>query len=772
MPLKEHPDYKEEVERLEFTKNAIQKTIEVIDKNKQIYKEGIREAFENLDYLDSSQSYITILTNSKFIDLDDKTRERLVQVRKKPYFGRIDFRTKGSQEAEKIYLGKAPLYRNNDNKPLIVDWRAPIANVYYEGRLGEMSYETPTGPVEGDLELKRQYTIEDGELENILDIDITTTDVFLQASLEAGADSRLKDIASTIQAEQNRIIRADIEKPLIVQGVAGSGKTTIALHRIAYLIYTYEENFLPENFMIIAPNNLFLNYISEVLPELGVERVKQTTFVDLIYELIGKKFKMISPDEKLVLFINEGTGKEDEHNQAMLKWASSFKGSMVFKAILDRYINDLEQSFAPQEDFSLGEYPILNAGEIKNIFISEYDFLPLYKRIKEVKKVLSHKLKSSKEKIFEEIKKDYEERIDTARARYGDSEQRRTKVVELMDAREEKLESLQKAARTLVNKYMAKFPKQDLFFYYKELLTKEKNLSKYAEGSLEQEKIIFICDYSAKLLNKKQFEIEDSAGLLYLQARIFGFKEKLETNTVVIDEAQDFSNFQLYALKDVLNTSRFTILGDLSQGVYSYRGTGDWQDVIHDVFEEDCNYRTLRQSYRTTIEIMNLANEVIKKWNDTESILARPVIRHGEKPQLVKCNSLGEIIQFVKTQVKELNQQGLKSIALICKTLDECKKVKKHLSKDKSLEAEMLTGKEDNYQGGVVILPSYLAKGLEFDAVFITGAESEYTQNELDIKLLYVAMTRAHHKLYILQVGNTIPILSDISSEYYREGTR
>lgn len=161
MPLKEHPAYQKERERLDFTKKAIQNTIEVIDKNKQNYQEGIREAFENLDYLDSSQSYITILTNSKFIELDDKTKERLVKVKKKPYFGRIDFVNKGSQKAEKVYLGKAPLYRSNDNKPLIVDWRAPIANVYYEGRLGEMSYETPTGPVDGELVLKRQYTIED-----------------------------------------------------------------------------------------------------------------------------------------------------------------------------------------------------------------------------------------------------------------------------------------------------------------------------------------------------------------------------------------------------------------------------------------------------------------------------------------------------------------------------------------------------------------------------------------------------------------------------------
>lgn len=175
MAVKNHPDYKDEAKRLQFTRQAINNTIELIDKNKQDFQKNIREAFENLDYLDSSQSYITILTNSKFIELDDKTRWKLVNIQNKPYFGRIDFKNNGHKKSEEIYLSKAPLYRSNHDKPLIVDWRAPIANVYYEGRLGEMSYETPTGTVNGELVLKRQYTISDGELEHILDIDLTTS---------------------------------------------------------------------------------------------------------------------------------------------------------------------------------------------------------------------------------------------------------------------------------------------------------------------------------------------------------------------------------------------------------------------------------------------------------------------------------------------------------------------------------------------------------------------------------------------------------------------
>ena len=542
MAVKKHPDYHEEAERLEFTKQAIVNTIELIDQNRQDYQKNIRVAFENLDYLDSSQSYITILTNSKFIELDERTREKLVNIRKKPYFGRVDFKNNGHQKAERIYLGKAPLYRNNHDKPLIVDWRAPIANVYYEGRLGEMSYETPTGTVKGELVLKRQYTISDGELEHILDIDLTTTDTFLQSSLKVEADNRLKDIAATIQAEQNRIIRADLDLPLIVQGVAGSGKTTIALHRIAYLIYTYEKDFIPENFMIIAPNKLFLNYISEVLPELGVERVNQTTFIDLIYQLIGKKYKLASLDEKLMSLINEGS---DHEKAALLKRASAFKGSLEFKEIIDDYVDDLEQDFVPREDFNLGVYTILTSGDIYNIFTGNYPYLPLYMRIKELKKLLSSKLKLASEKIYERLAQEYEMQLDRVRANMTDGEEKSKRLVKLIDAKHNKLAHLQKEAKTVVNAYLARFPRQDLFTYYRNLVANEGNLARYAGGRLDKEEIAFICNHSAKLLDQKQFEIEDSAGLSYLQYRLFGFAEKMEVSNVVIDEAQDSSIFQL-----------------------------------------------------------------------------------------------------------------------------------------------------------------------------------------------------------------------------------
>lgn len=238
----------------------------------------------------------------------------------------------------------------------------------------------------------------------------------------------------------------------------------------------------------------------------------------------------------------------------------------------------------------------------------------------------------------------------------------------------------------------------------------------------------------------------------------------MDIEHVVIDEAQDFSIFQVYALKEIMGTGRFTIFGDLAQGIHSYRGINDWGAVAKEVFPEGSNYLTLEQSYRTTIEIMNTANEVIKKYLPPGVALAKPVIRHGEKPDIKQFCSAEEITGAVKKQIKKLQTGGYKSISLICKSMDECKRVKKYFDKDGGISARILTGEEVEYSGGVMLVPSYVAKGLEFDVVFIINIEDVYSSEDIDVKLLYVAMTRAMHKLYVYYKGNTITLLDGIGS--------
>jgi DNA helicase-2/ATP-dependent DNA helicase PcrA len=764
MNVNKHPDYKEEVNHLEQTKHYIELVIDSSEKNADDYKSNIKQAYEELDFLDSSQSYINILTNSKFLEVTERDFHLLKRNRDKPYFCRVDFKSEHSSEAEPLYIGKTSLYRRDDQQPIIVDWRSPIANVYYEGRIGPVSYRTEKGIATGELSLKRQYTIENGTLANFQDIDITARDELLQESLGTSKDNRLKDIVSTIQAEQNRIIRADMNRPLIVQGVAGSGKTTIALHRIAYFIYTYAERFDPDEFMILAPNRLFINYISEVLPELGVEKVKQTTFSDFATELIGKKYKL-QPDIKLLQFINKNDSELE-----LLKWQSFFKGSLAFKEILDRYIQDITKRFLITEDFKLGEYVLYSKEDIHQLLLADYAYLPIYKRVDSIKKILSNHLKTKKKEILHQVEESYDEQIDHAFDTMMDLTKRKKQVVKLMDEKEERLQQLTKESRTLVKLYMDTFPKENLLDFYRELMCTDELFRSYTHEQLSSDQINYIVEYSRNLLDQNKVEREDLAALLYLQHHIFGMKDKVKIKTVVIDEAQDFSVFQLYALKTLLNTELFTILGDLSQGIHSYRGITDWKQVNEEVFPSgNCQYMTLKQSYRTTIEIMDLANQIIQQSQNGGIVLAEPVVRHGPKPVWTEIRDTQNWTSSLLSQVQELKQKGFQSIAIIGKSMEECKNIKKTLDNKTPFSMSLLSGEEDMGNIDIVIVPSYIAKGLEFDAVFIVAIDDQFTHDELDIKLLYVAMTRPLHQLYIYSKRGRISPLQDTDPIFYNK---
>lgn len=749
MSLREHPDYLSEEKRLKDTVEYIENIISSYDKNKNQHKEEIKEAYKNLDPTESSQSYVSIMLHTRLLDEFERNYERYLKANEKPYFARIDFKEEGKSTLENLYIGKMAIHRDDWDIPMVLDWRSPLASIYYDGRLGHVTYLNDLDEtMSGEMLLKRQYTIENKKLLDYMDIDVTSSDTFLQASLGENKDNRLKDIVSTIQSEQNAIIRADINRPLIVQGVAGSGKTTIALHRISYLIYKYAKSFIPEQFMIIAPNRLFLNYISDVLPELGADSVKQTTYEDYSFELIGNKYKLTDSTTKLTSIINKNEEKVD-YNPLVIK-TSAFKGSLSFKNIVVRYVADIEKNFVPNEDFKLEGYTLMSVKEIKNLLLLEYKHLPLYKRFEQLEKHLKHRIESDKDKIFNEIKLSYDSKIDVIRKNEPDTEERRLVIVDLLNIRDAVMAKVKKNIKTCVKDYMKQFVKRDLFDYYKELFTVEDNLEKYSLGKLNQELASFVKQYTIDILNKNMVELEDLAPLLYIKHRIIGFNNTVDIKFVVIDEAQDFSLFQFFTLRKILNTDFFTILGDLSQGIHSYRSIKNWDVVLNKIFEsKDSQYLTLEQSYRTTIEIMDLANEIIKLIPYEGLVLAKPVVRHGEKPVITKLKSKKEIIKETEKKILELKDEGYKSVALIGKTLEECKTLHKELTKNKELSIKLLEGKEEQYDNPIVVVPSYLSKGLEFDAVIIINIDEIYNQEEIDIKLLYVAMTRAQHRLYI-----------------------
>ncbi|MDF2989144.1 MAG: helicase, superfamily, partial [Eubacterium sp.] len=749
MSAANHPAYKEELERCRYTLDYVEKSLErALEKRAKIGSEleNVKKHMSG----DSSADYTSIMVNTLIHDTLALKVRNLYTARNKPYFARVDFQETGIDKTENLYIGKMSLARDEDQEIIIVDWRAPIANLYYEGRLGNSSYDCPDGTIEGDLLLKRQFAINDGKLEEIFDIDITTNDEFLQTYLGANAENRLKEIVSTIQEEQNRIVRAPMWKPLIVQGVAGSGKTTIALHRIAYLIYTFEKTFEPENFMIIAPNRLFLNYISEVLPELGVERVKQTTFEDFGMELIGKKFKLTDANDKLNMFVNHNTtGQQAAHNDKV-RDASVLKTSMHFKDIIDKYIEKIERNFIPKQDFMLGTKVIYTYDEINKLFLTQYGMWPIAQRMNEIKKSLTTGLKTSKQQFISQIEAECDKKVAMARIKISDETERQKFVREAFDKRDRVIEKIEKVSKTLVKEYVESLPKLSPYQYYLDLMEDSEAFCELAGKYASRETCEFARKYTLDILNSKQLELEDLAPIIYLKYKIYGMDEKVPVKHIVIDEAQDFSAFQFFVLKKIVKDSSFTILGDLCQGIHSYRGVRKWEEIVEDVFEgKKCEFLTLEQSYRTTVEIMEAANNVMGKLESLAMFRGKPVIRHGEPVRYIPKASFDECAEDISKIIKESQKQGHRTIAVICKTMEECQQILPFLKKEHK-DISLITGNEKEYKSGIVIVPSYLSKGLEFDVVLLSNVNREnYSEGELDIKLLYVAMTRPLHKLFI-----------------------
>ncbi|MCA1061851.1 RNA polymerase recycling motor HelD [Rossellomorea sp. AcN35-11] len=735
-----HPDYSTETERLEFTKRYIDVVINTSRTSKEKYKENMEKAFGDIDWGESSAAYIDILTNSSFFEMSKEELESLTKAKTKPYFARIDFQHKDSDRVEKHYIGKTSLYQRENQEQIIVDWRSPIANLYYEGRIGNVSYDAEDEKYEGDLSLKRQYMIEDGLLEEIRDIDLTTTDELLQDSLAKSSSNRLTEIISTIQEEQNRIIRADLNKPIIVQGAAGSGKTTIALHRISYFIYHYKQHFDPKQLMILAPSNLFIDYISEALPELGVERVRQTTFTDYVMTCLEKELTLIE-DNKLIKLIEAHDGDVET-----VSWISGFKGSKTFRRILDDYIEEIEQRFYTSKDFYVDKYKLYTARRFTHLFKEEYTYMPIYRRMEKLKSLLQSYVRQNKKQMVEKVEKFFDERIETALFERSKAGNRKDYVSKALDKKSERVSEIKKAIRTSVGAYMKQFEKKNLDHYFIELFSDPERLASYSKGDLSLKQAEQLCDYTLKYAKKKQYEVEDLAILLYLQSHLYGIDKFYKAKNIVIDEAQDYSYLQLYSLKRALETDMFTLVGDLAQGIHSYRGLQSWDPVYRDVFPR-ATYTELQKSYRTTIEIMEEANALLNLL-PYDFPKVNPVVRHGDAPTYEEFKELEELASIIEGSVGIGRGEGFQTFAVIGKSMKDCLKISKILQQRNPGEVKLLEEQESIPKDQIVVVPSYLSKGLEFDVVMIVAVDEAFNPgNELDIKLQYVAMTRPLHKL-------------------------
>lgn len=656
-----------------------------------------------------------------------------------PYFARIDFKADDEISGERIYIGKTNVFDENSNIA-VADWRAPISSIYYDGKIGRTQYECPEGIIKGELSLKRQYTIENAQLIDYNDIDITTNDQLLQDCLNENSDVRLKNIVSTIQSEQNKIIRANMFKPLIVQGVAGSGKTTVALHRIAYLVYTYEKNFNPEEFLIIAPNKFFLDYISNVLPDLGVDYVRQQTFEEFSSEFIGGKLKIEDPNIELAKIVNEGSDKTRS-----IQDSARFKSSMEYKKVIDEYLTNLINKLLPEEAFKIANYVIVEYQEIKRILRESLSRNCVKDSIDIVSNILQKKVSNISSELIEKITSNRREKINNIDTSLDEEMQQELRK-KIFEETEYEVAQLLKGGKKLVTDYIKKIKLEKSIEHYKKIIGSKQSFLKY----IDEELYSLIVDNFNQKIKKKIIEYEDLTPLLYIQYKIFGLNERLTLKHIVIDEAQDFSEFQFFVLNEVLqNNKSITILGDIAQGIYSYRGTKDWNRINEIVFNNEASIERLDNSYRTTVEIMNEANKIIDKIKEKENInLAIPISRHGEKVNYIKTENFEEKIKIIENKIIELKNKGYKNIAIIAKNNENCDKIYKSII-EKNIKAELISENLIKYDGGITIVPSYLSKGLEFDNVIIADFNS-YDNSEVDIKLLYVALTRAMHTLDII----------------------
>ncbi|RWS44801.1 DNA helicase UvrD [Bacillus mycoides] len=628
-----------------------------------------------------------------------------------PYFGRLDFQEDGKEDVMPIYIGKVGVSDKDTMKPMVIDWRAPVASMFYSFTGGEelAFYHSPDGLVEGDVYLKRNISIRKRELERVVDTyvkgneDVSHADDFLLYRLGENKDNKLKDIVSTIQSEQNDIIRAERNLPLLIQGVAGSGKTTIALHRLAFLIYEYREQLEAERMIVFAPNSLFLDYISSVLPELGVGNISQTTFPDWALRMLEGSVKLKQTEEKL----KEAFSINRDEKKVML---GKLKGTLEFKSFIEERMVQFEKDLVPTKDFEAWDKAVIPVEDVKKWMQVEYKHYPLKKR---------------RERLVGRMKR----WIEIELKKFGETNEKKL---------------LKKEATKRLSTYMNFWPKMSPLSLYSSML-KSKEILDVLPEELVQE--------TEKNCRKKEVYGEDLPALIYIHHRITGIEIGQKFHHVVIDEAQDFSPFQVYVLKEITLGNSFTILGDLSQAIYDYQGIEDW-NAFKEVFQET-GYYELTRSYRSTKEIIEFANEIIKN-AEIPVGLATPVFRSGEEVKVIHAED--QFTEVLKT-LQHLQNEDVKTIAVIGRTDEECRQMYEKLT-NAGLTVNVIEADQSKYEGGISVVPVYLAKGLEFDAVLLIDVDEEHYKNtKHDAKLLYVGCTRSLHDLWLFYSGEVSPLI-------------
>jgi len=691
----QNPVYREEHERL-------QDTFREIDRQRS----GIGPVYRGQDF-----------TEQLLEEKREEYRQRLSLLSNEPYFGRLDFKEEGKTAALPLYVGKRGMDHQETGEPYVIDWRAPVASLFYSFTGGDapVYYDAPDGTIHGEIYRKRNLSIRDKQLGRIVDSyerggdNIGLNDEFLLYKLGDKKDNKLRDIVSTIQAEQDRIIRAPRHKALIIQGAAGSGKTTVALHRLAFLLYQYQQQIRAERMIIFAPNTMFLDYISGVLPELGVGNVKQTTFAEWALDRLSGNVRLASnASEGEQWFSLEGSrpaiGDETP---------GRYKGSLAFQALLDESLVRFERQFLEMQPYEAWEGRVLSGSQIREWFEVEYRHYPLASRLERLQARINRWLEMQLGEI-------------------GDPKIRKERA---------------KTAKQRLRTYIKKWPKADALSFYLHLFGSE------AVGIPQS-----IVQSTRAYVKKGQVRPEDLPALVWIHYRFNG-AENLSFDHVVVDEAQDVSPLQIALLNAFMSEPSFTILGDLAQGIHAYRGVQRWEELADVFAEEYRSYHALQQSYRSTLEIIEFANRILPH-TETGLSPAVPVFRSGDPVEVAEVDD-EKRIPYIQRFVRDNRERGMQTIAIVCRTDADCALLAASLGAA-GLETNLIAEGQTQYRGGITVVPVYLAKGLEFDAVLVADADDRrYAASPQDAKLLYVACTRALHRLALIYSGRSSPLIAD-----------
>lgn len=688
----------------EAEEKQLERVIRIAEENLERKRKEERKLAEDIHELVESYGAkdveaLSMIHNTQV--MHEETKKSLLRcekARRKPYFGRIDLYDKDIKKDEAFYIGKVGIARNI-TEPEVIDWRAPIASVYYENALGDCSYTVKKeGTYQIRLNRKRTYEIEDDNLKDFYDSDVVANDELLTKYLAKNKKAVLGEIIATIQKEQNAIIRKSPRQNVIVQGAAGSGKTTVAMHRISYILYNYEEDFRPEDFYIVGSNQILLNYITSVLPDLDVYGIRQMTMEQLMIRLLYEDWDENSMKVRQI----------EKKNQK-----DNVKGTFSWFLDLESYCKKLESNtiltqdiFFEDVDGKQGEL-LLTAESIQQ-YIEENPEVSIQNKILYLNKRMRAKIQNM---------------LSRKNISYGEEEKKEIR-------------------KNYRNYFGGREWKTSIYQIYRDFLMEQR------EKGYE---VTFV---------ENEFDIYDLAALAYLYKRVKETELIREASHVVIDEAQDFGIMVYAALKYCMRGCTFTIMGDVSQNIHFGYGLNDWEDLKkHMLTGNNDTFQVLKKSYRNTIEISNFAMEILKHGN-FPIYPVEPIIRHGKEVLVKQYVDTQFLLEAVAEQIKNWQKEGLETIAVICRTEEKAEETAKILGKRVTLLEENMEKAE--FGSGVMVLPIEYTKGLEFDAVLIFDPNQEdYPLDDGHVKLLYVAATRALHELAVFHQGNLTGIIAN-----------